>query len=224
MMDYGVESKHHDVINKFLIYLNSFTDNFILKNETALIICYGLERFSETVTLDAKYIHSLENIVKNFCTVSQNKGYLYRVIKDINTAKTYLLYYDKNSEPLKIEVSYLNRQISDKDICIVNGIHVYKIDTICNQKMGAYQSRDEIWDLYDIIFLCNNYFDELSDFTVKSMRNTFSYKGLDYCNFIISTQQDDLIDNKKLRENILELYDKLGVLIDDSERNMFLMS
>ena len=40
------EGKHIEVITDILTYLNSKTDKYILKGETALRICYGLDRSS----------------------------------------------------------------------------------------------------------------------------------------------------------------------------------
>lgn len=46
--------QHGVVISLFLKYLNSQTDDFVLKGGTALMTCYKLDRFSEDIDLDGK--------------------------------------------------------------------------------------------------------------------------------------------------------------------------
>lgn len=42
---------HKEVMVDCLNYLNRFTDQFVLKGSTALMLCYGLNRFSEDIYL-----------------------------------------------------------------------------------------------------------------------------------------------------------------------------
>ena len=57
---------HGDVIDRFLLYLNSKTDQFILKGGTALLECYGLDRFSEDIDFDGKE-SNIGEYVAGFC-------------------------------------------------------------------------------------------------------------------------------------------------------------
>ena len=56
-------------------------------------------------------------------------------------------------KPLKIEVSYRNQQISERDWQIVGGIKVYSIDALARMKANAYNGPDKIRDLYDLSFI-----------------------------------------------------------------------
>jgi hypothetical protein len=46
------------------------------------------------------------------------------------------------------------------------------------------------------------------------MRSAVEYKGLEHFDYIIKDQHDDLIDNEKLSEDFLEMYDRLGLMYD----------
>ena len=43
---------HEKILISYLLLLNKQTDQFILKDGTALSRCYGLDRFSEDIDLD----------------------------------------------------------------------------------------------------------------------------------------------------------------------------
>ncbi len=207
--------KHYKVINDFLIYLNKQTDEFILKGGTSLLVCYQLDRFSEDIDLDAKSNRNIKKIIDDFCELN---NYKYRIAKDTDTVKRFMINYETIEKPLKIEVSYRRKDIKEEEITKINGIEVYKINELCLMKASAYSGRDKIRDLYDVCFICNNYWNELSDDAKKFIRIAVEYKGLEQFEFIIKDQKDELIDNKKLEENFLKMYDKLGLLEPDEDK------
>lgn len=201
--------EHFKVINKFLIYLNEKTEDFVLKGGTALLICYNLDRFSEDIDLDGKNNRNIKKIVDDFCKIN---NYKYRIAKETDTVKRFMITYNNEERPLKIEVSYRRKEIRNNEITKINGILVYNINEICLMKASAYSGRDKIRDLYDICYICNNYWDELSKDVKSFIRVAVEYKGLEQFEYIIKDQKDELIDNKKLEEDFLKMYDKLGIL------------
>lgn len=201
---------HEKVMVSYLLLLNKRTDQFILKGGTALARCYGLYRFSEDIDLDGTK-QDIKEITKRFC---DRFGFTLRVAKDTPTVKRCLVDYGNTNKPLKIEVSYRNRQISDEDWQIVNGIKVYTLDSLARMKANAYNGRDKIRDLYDLTFICNNHFEKLSHGTKNSIRDVLSYKGLEQFDYLVATQSDPLIDKDKLAEGFLKMHDRLGLLTD----------
>lgn len=201
--------KHYKIIADFLFYLNQKTDDFILKGGTSLLTCYHLDRFSEDIDLDANSKRSIQKIVEDFC---EEYNYTYRVPKDTNTTKRFLIDYDNVGKTLKVEVSYRRNHIDENEIVDINGIKVYNINQICLMKANAYSGRDKIRDLYDICFICNNYWDDLSDDVKNFIRVAVEYKGLEQFEYIIKDQKDELIDNDKLVTDFLKMYEKLGLL------------
>lgn len=201
--------KHYKVIIEFLDYLNKTTNDFILKGGTSLLTCYNLDRFSEDIDLDAITKRKISKIVDDFCT---KNNYTYRVPKDTDTTKRFLINYDDTEKSLKIEVSYRRNYIDKSEIAVINGINVYTINQICLMKANAYSGRDKIRDLYDVCYICNNFWDELSNDVKNMIRVAVEYKGVEQFEYVIKDQKDELINNEKLETEFLKMYEKLGLL------------
>jgi predicted nucleotidyltransferase component of viral defense system len=213
----GWQDKHERVIFSFLSHLNENSDGFVLKGGTALLACYGLKRFSEVVDLDGTS-DNIKDVVESFC---EKNGYSYRVAKDTETVKRYMIHYgndDEGSKPLKVETSYRKKEIAAEETAKINGILTYNIDTLCMMKSNAYVNRDKIRDLYDLSFICNNHFDKLSPHTISVLRNAIEYKGIDQFDYVIKEQNDPLINSDKLMDDFLSMYDRLGLLYNEKER------
>lgn len=201
---------HFEVIEQFLNYLNSETKDFILKGGTSLMMCYGLDRFSEDIDLDSTN-KTIEKYIEKFC---RQHEYMFRVAKDTDTTKRYMIHYSDTHRPLKIEVSYRKRHIEADKIDSINGISVYKINEIFGMKINAYNGRDKIRDLYDVVYIVRNFKQELSDERIDMLKDALSFKGLEQFDYLLKTQTDELIDNEKLAVDFLDMFDQLG-LIDD---------
>ncbi|MDR3270246.1 MAG: nucleotidyl transferase AbiEii/AbiGii toxin family protein [Peptococcaceae bacterium] len=206
-------ASHGKVISDFMLYLNSQTDKFVLKGGTALHLCYALDRFSEDIDLDGR-VKGLIELVGSFC---KKYGYEYRVAKQTDTVERCMIHYGNEGKPLKIEASYRRREIAVSETQVIDGILVYGIEELCVMKVNAYSGRDKIRDLYDVTFICKQYFDCLSTQTVALLRNAIEYKGIEQFDYIIRDQNDELIDNDKLAEDFLAMYDRLGLMYDRSE-------
>jgi predicted nucleotidyltransferase component of viral defense system len=114
--------------------------------------------------------------------------------------------------PPKVEVSFRKTTIPEGEVVTVGGIRTYGIDELCRMKVLAYLSRDRIRDLYDLTFICDRYYEELSPETAKMIRDAFEYKGLDQFDYLVRTQDDELIDKAKLEARFLEAYQKVGLM------------
>lgn len=209
--------KQDDVIHTFLSYLNEQTDRYILKGETALYLCYDLDRFSEDIDLDGSRDRyglddRAENIVQKYC---DNFGYTYRVAKDTPTVKRFFIHYQeedaKTKTPLKVEISY-REIINPLATTVIDGIRTYDLNTIFIMKKGAYESRDTLRDLYDVSFLCATYWDELSASNQMGIADTFQRKGFEYFDYIVHIDDDPLIDKNRLTDHFLRAMDLSGLL------------
>lgn len=202
---------HKEVIFDFLYFLNSKTNKFILKGGTSLMLCYGLTRFSEDIDLDGfdtQFFKYVDLFVKSFN--HKYSGLTYRKAKDTSTVKRVFIHYG-GSKPLKIEVSYRRRSISSNDFCIISGISVYSIENIMSMKIGAFQGRDKIRDLFDIVFVYLNYKSCLSNEVISLLTNAVAFKGVEQFDYLISNQSDPLIDNNVLLDGFLTMYYDLGL-------------
>lgn len=206
--------KHGETIRLFLQYLNQNSDNFILKGGTALLVCYKLDRFSEDIDLDGCRSKNIGDIVDGFC---KKEGFSYRIAKDTDTVKRYMINYGNEYRQLKIEISFRMREISDKVTTKINGIRVYDINRLGVMKANAYSACDKIRDLYDLAFICNNYYEQLSEQTRFSIRDAVGYKGIEQFDYLVRQQSDELICTDKLVDAFHIMYDKLGLLYDTKD-------
>ena len=208
------QMRHIEIMRNFLTELNKETDTFILKGGTSLLLAYGLDRFSEDIDLDGEKRH-LKGFIESY---SQKHGFFFRIAKDTPTVERFMLAYDPSiQKPLKIEISYRSRSIPANTHHRVNGIEVYTIDRICQLKTGAYQGRDKIRDLYDICFICDRYFEDLSESAKEQLKDALTYKGFDYFDYVTSTQDDALIDKDALAGLYLNMFEKLDLLYSEEE-------
>lgn len=208
--------EHGKTIDAFLEFLNNRTDQYVLKGGTALMKCYGLNRFSEDIDLDGfgrkKDIISL---VEEYCKINSLS---FRVGKDTDTTKRCFINYGNDGRPLKIEASFRRRDLSDVTTEKINGIMVYSINDLCLQKSSAYSQRDKIRDLFDLSFITNNYYYDLNPFVRSSLRSAIEYKGLEQFDYIVREQADELVDIDVLAENVLMMFDKLGILSEKNDK------
>lgn len=205
--DTSWQIEHEKVICDFLKYLNSFSDEYVLKGGTALLTCYNLDRFSEDIDLDGVNKNKIKKIIDSFCT---RNNYPYRIAKDTDTTKRFFIHYGNIEHPLKIEVSFRSL-IKNIDYIRKNDILVYPINELMAYKLDAYNSRDTLRDLYDIVFIAKNYWNDLETITHRRIENALSYKGLEYFDYILYTTKDKLIDKDKLTTDFLELLNKLQI-------------
>ena len=215
-MNNGWRELHGKVIDCFLRYLNDKTDSFILKGGTALAKCYNLNRFSEDIDLDARK----ENIIHHVQSFCKQHNYSVRVAKDTAIVKRCLVNYGNHEKPLKIEVSYRNKSISTDTIKNINGIQVYSIDKLAQMKCNAYNARDKIRDLFDLAFITNNYYNDLSEATLSIISDALQYKGLEQVDYILATQHDELIDPDQLITSFLKMHERLGLILDEYETEL----
>lgn len=209
-MEYnGWREEHYNVIDMFLYYLNSVSDDYVLKGGTSLMMCYGLTRFSEDIDLDG-FSNNIGDIVDKFCS---KNGVQYRVAKDTDTVKRYMIHYsDSGNKPLKVEISYRMGSLDfDTETDVINDIRVYTIQNILTMKLNAYMGRDKIRDLYDVVFIGLEYWDYLDSSMIFKMQDAFGHKGIEQFDYVIKDQEDELIDNDYLAEEFLILWDKLGL-------------
>lgn len=206
--------RHGEVIAEFLRYLNGTSDgDYILKGGTALSQCYGLNRFSEDIDLDGK-ANSILEIIAKFCA---RNNYSFRIAKDTDTVKRAMIHYGNEQKPLKVETSYCRTHIPESDITQIKNIAVYKIEQLCIMKTSAYAARDKIRDLFDLSFIVNNYYDELSDTTKFVVQNAVGQKGVEQFDYLVSVEGDELVDPDRLADAFLAMYDKLDLLRNKEE-------
>lgn len=201
---------HRELIADFLQYLNAITDQFVLKGGTALMMCYGLDRFSEDIDLNSKK-QDIREHVRRYC---EKRGYAYKVAKDTATVKRCFIDYGNPNHRLKVEVSYRNNTAADQSIRNINGIAVYDINQMAMLKCNAYLGRDRIRDLYDLCFIFQKYESELSAAAKNQITEAFSVKGIEQVEYLLETQADELVDKNRLFDDFFVVCEKLGLITE----------
>lgn len=215
---HGGHDLHRRVISQVLMALNADEDGlFILKGGTALMQCYGLDRFSEDIDLDARFANvGRERFFHAIDAVCTQHGYRWQKAKDTPVVQRAFIDYGQEGTPLKVELSRRAKQVDADQVTERNGITVYTISELCVLKSFAYVARDKIRDLFDLAFIAERYYDELDGPAQDALRRALEYKDLEQFDYLIRTQHDPLIDADMLADRFLKTMDKAGLLSSDS--------
>lgn len=209
----AVRPAHFAAIERVVRTMNAPPDNpFILKGGTALMLCYGLSRFSEDIDLDAQRASVPSSrffrIIDQAC---RENGYAWRTGKDTPTVQRAFINYGDPESPLKVEVSHRIKTVDPDAIARVEGIKTYTISELCELKASAYQNRDKIRDLYDLTFIIEHHYDELTKSARKAAQRALEYKDVEQFDYLTRTQHDPLIDVDELADRFLNALDKVGL-------------
>lgn len=212
----GYRPEHRATIETIMRDMNRSEDNpYILKGGTALMLCYGLSRFSEDIDLDAQRAAvpaaRFFRFIEHTC---REHGYDWREGKNTPTVQRAFVNYGREDTPLKIEVSHRIKVVDSDAITHVDGIKTYTISELCELKASAYQNRDKIRDLYDLTFIIEHYYDELSKSARKAAQRALEYKDVEQFDYLTRTQHDPLIDVDRLADSFLNALDMVGLTTD----------
>ena len=75
-------------------------------------------------------------------------------------------------------------------------------------QMRSYMSRDKIRDLFDVSFIADKYYDQLSPDAKDMLAMALEYKDLGQFDYLIRTQSDPLIDPVQLKDSSYPLLTK----------------
>lgn len=186
----------------------------VLKGGTSLMLCYGLDRFSEDLDFDIQGDFTGKNTINLENTLNSIKGKNFDILdvavrKSTDTVTRYMINYrDKESDinhNLKIEISY---RTPNKDFKHINGIKTADIKDIANFKVNSvldtqYESRTKARDLYDAAFIAKNYPEVLTKEQIAGLKNL----DLDNVNSRYSTafKEDPLLHKYEADEIVLNL-------------------
>jgi predicted nucleotidyltransferase component of viral defense system len=181
----------------------SFNDlPIVLKGGTALLLCYGLDRFSEDLDFDSNKKLNITNRVADILSRHTEKHTI-KISKDTDTVQRLKIHYSKNGLErfLKIETSFRD-PFQNEDTVIIDGIKTYQIKNLIDQKVNAMIGRTKARDLYDIDFLLRKYRGDFAESTIKKLSETVAdineLEGRFYPAF-----KDDYILNESELDNLI---------------------
>jgi len=207
----SAQSSHVEIMRRVLAAVQDTP--LVLKGGTALLLCYGLDRFSEDLDFDAAKKLNLESRIENALAPVTTKLRITRT-KDTDTVQRYRIEYSDPSGiegRLKLEVSC--RGIEDESQIIVrSGFRTYSITRLITQKLGALEGRTTARDLYDVAFLIRGFRSEFSPENVARLQLLFRDVNEIEGRFRPAFEEDDLFRHQAelLTDLILSIQESLG--------------
>jgi predicted nucleotidyltransferase component of viral defense system len=182
----------------------------VLKGGTALKLCYGLGRFSEDLDFDcAKSLNLEPTINEIFAHLGKLKGHLRNpeisIKKNTDTVKRYRIVYAGNVN-LKLETS-LRGTPDDNDLTEINGILTYKIDKLIQQKLSALNGRTAARDLYDVIYLYENFLDNFGEDELAEITTLYNNQSSILEEYNSAYSEDNILSISDLLEGLSKLID-----------------
>ncbi len=177
----------------------------VLKGGTALLLCYGLDRFSEDLDFDAPKKFNIAGRVKKILS-QKAKTHNIRTVKDTETVQRIKAHYTSTSSDrlLKIEISFRTPP-REEQTTIIDGIRTYPIGTLIEQKINALEHRTVTRDLYDMAFLTRQYAEYFSASSVQKLADLMADVDAVGQRFQGACAKDEILDASRLIEVIVQV-------------------
>lgn len=177
----------------------------VLKGGTALLLCYGLDRFSEDLDFDAPKKFNVAGRVDKVLSRLTSE-HAVRMVKDTETVQRLKIQYrtEDVSRLLKIETSF-RREPEEEGVIILDGIKTYKVSELISQKLLALENRTKARDLYDVAFLHRQYSHEFSDHSRAVLSTLVKDINALESRFHLAFEDDSILRVEQLPELLLQL-------------------
>jgi predicted nucleotidyltransferase component of viral defense system len=179
----------------------------VLKGGTALLLCYGLDRFSEDLDFDAPKKFNISGRVEKVLSRYAHE-FSVKTVKDTETVQRLKVHYRKEAVDrlLKIETSF-RQSPSTESVEVRGGIKTYKVSGLIDQKLAALVGRTKARDLYDVAFLARTYRDQFSEAAMKQLADITTDLDALEGRFRLAFEDDSILRVEQLQGLILQLGD-----------------
>lgn len=197
-----------DFIKLFLSYINSKSNKFVLKGTSALSLYYNLNQFSNIIYLDGYDINFM-GLLLDFCKCN---NIVYRLVECTDKVYVVQLQYAIGHD-IMVSVSRKCKNMNKSEVVKIDGVLVYKVNAIMSDKLDSLRETFNIRDLFDVVFIYNNYKNCIGSEVLTKLTNILSESAYSkgYYIYLISQQRDELIDNAALTECFIGMYHDLGL-------------
>lgn len=189
-----------DVIHERLMrsVLKGIDDTpLVLKGGTALLLAYGLDRFSEDLDFDAPHKLNLESRIRRSVPFGITLDSI-DPLKDTATVTRYRVQYhsEYGKRRLKLEISYRTPP-QQSDVRFVCGFRVASLPRIIDQKLKAAHDGDDprskVRDLYDLDFAARRWPAAFTDELASRLRLFAADPDVLVSRYQADYDEDDLI-------------------------------
>lgn len=180
----------------------------VLKGGTALLLAYGLPRFSVDLDFDGRRPGiDLTRAIRAGAAAASLGVEALTTKKNTDTTLRHMLHYSQQAgTALKIEVSYRQgQQIDENDVVQIDDVRTYRIDTLAGLKIDALVNRVKARDVFDTGFLLHRYPDHISDHDLLRIDQLIDIIGLD--GLEATMLDDDIISHFDLTHIAIGLVD-----------------
>ena len=183
----------------------------VLKGGTALLLCYGLNRFSEDLDFDSPRKFNIAGRIERILS-QKSSAHELKIVKDTETVQRIKSHYQgvTGDRLLKIETSFRTPP-DESRVTVIDGIRTYTIEALIEQKTDALTHRTAARDLFDVAFLAKTYISEFSP-EIKT-RLTSLIQDIDALEhrFEDAFEEDEILATEDLSSLILQLSDSLSL-------------
>lgn len=217
-MEFNQEEQTHILFMKTILKkINDRDLPLYLKGGTSLLLCYGLDRFSEDIDLDSIKKFNLESLIYESANeIGINIEGITKP-KNTDTTQRYKIKYQGRDKALKVETSFRSKEINPKEISIINDIRVYNIENIISMKIDALLGRIKSRDFYDVGYLLENYSNNFSISQKQIIFENFMNQSFidqflsDFETDDILNEEDFFISYDRINESIINSQDVLNI-------------
>lgn len=182
----------------------------VLKGGTALLLCYGLTRFSEDLDFDSPRKFNIAGRIDRILSQRVQRHEL-KIVKDTETVQRIKSHYQgiSGDRLLKIETSFRNAP-DESSVVVVNGIRTYKIATLIEQKISALSNRTAARDLFDVAFLSANYLNDFPSPALDALRLMLQDLNAIEQRFEDAFEEDEILVAEDLSALVLQISESLS--------------
>ncbi len=183
-----------------------------LKGGTALLLCYGLDRFSEDLDFDGNKKVNLASRISRVLVARGGDGGSVETTKDTDTVQRLRILYPvlEGMGRLKVETSFRDG-FGPADTVLVDGLRTYRVSRLIGMKVAAFTDRTAARDLYDLRFLAENFRGDFSVPDAAVMSAAVANPDMLRGRFQHAFEDDDILSGVSLDEIILDLSDRFGL-------------
>lgn len=200
---------HVDIMRAIARDLNDLP--MVLKGGTALLLCYGLTRFSEDLDFDSPRKFNIVGRIDRILSQRSQRHEL-KIVKDTETVQRIKSHYQgiTSDRLLKIETSFRSAP-DESSVTVVNGIRTYKIETLIEQKISALTHRTAARDLYDVAFLAAHYLTNFPLHARETLRLMVQDLNALEQRFEDAFEEDEILATADLSALVLQISESLSL-------------